>query len=149
MLGVALDVTVTDLITRSSTTQPAAFTYVSAAPPVTPPLLIVSGDAQSLPASNSTTSFTPIILEATDGAGNPVPGVAVSISQTVTAWAPPCPPTGRCPQPAVFARSSATLTTDAAGQASITPLEVAGSEITHLLATTPNGGYIQSTLQKH
>jgi hypothetical protein len=143
-VGSALDVAVTDLITGSVTTLPAAVTYAAPLPAVTPLLIILSGDAQSLPAADP---YSPVVLEATDGAGHPVAGVAITIDQQVTALPPACPSTGRCPQPAVYTSGSLTLTTDATGQVSLSPLTVTGQSQTRILATIPSGGQVQTTLQ--
>jgi hypothetical protein len=144
--GDSVDLTVTDLLTGATATITAALAYAPAPPPVTPPLQIISGDAQSLVAA---ATFAPVVLQATDGLGNGLPNLAVTIYQTVTIWAPPCPPTGRCPQPAILATSITTQVTDSTGEVTVTPLQIPGSEQTRLLAASPNNGLVQSVLEKH
>jgi len=141
--GSALDMVVTDLVTGSSTTLPAAITYAPPPPTTTPLLELVNGGAQTIP---STTAYAQVVLEATDGAGNPVPGVAVTVDQQVTALPPACPSTGRCPPPALFSSGSLTLTTNSSGQISFSPLTVNGQSQTRILSTTVAGGELQTTL---
>ena len=143
------DVTVSDPTTGGSTTMTGALLYgslpVIPGPVTTPQLLVMSGGTQSvLPGAD----FAPVVLEVTDGAGNGVANVLVQIYQTVTGWQAPCLPSGQCPQPPVYATANIALVSGANGQVSFQPAEVAGAELTQIVATAQTNGLVQMTLQK-
>jgi hypothetical protein len=143
------DVMVSDPTTGGSTTMTGALLYgslpVTPGPVTTPQLMVVSGGAQSvLPGAD----FAPVMLEVTDGAGNGVANALVQIYQTVTGWQAACLPSGQCPQPPVYATANIALVSDASGQVSFQPAEVAGAELTQIVATALTNGLVQMTLQK-
>ncbi|HTH52661.1 MAG TPA: hypothetical protein VL495_01845 [Edaphobacter sp.] len=110
-------------------------------------LAIVSGDHQSIDAS---TSFSPVVLLATDPAGHPIAGAAITIHQTVEPWSPPCSAQGRCPIAPIFNSSVTTLITSLDGTATLTPLDLAQApEITRIAAVAGTQGFIASSLQRH
>jgi hypothetical protein len=83
----------------------------------------VSGAQQSLPHTG-----TPdlIVLRVRDAAGNPMAGATVTLSQAVYAWAPPCPPHGRCAQSELLASQTVSATSGIDGTVSFAPASVAG-----------------------
>ncbi|MHB1023264.1 MAG: IPT/TIG domain-containing protein [Acidobacteriaceae bacterium] len=147
--GSAVDVTVTDNATGGTTTMQSALTYgaPTSVAGSTAQLIVVSGDRQFAAATNT---FAPVILEVTDGAGHAVPNALVQIYQTVTGWQEPCPAHGRCPQPALLGQANTAMTTDANGQLSIDPLQIANrAETTKIIATAGTNGLVQVVLVKH
>jgi len=66
----------------------------------------------------------------------------------VTGWQAACLPSGQCPQPPVYATANIALVSDASGQVSFQPAEVAGAELTQIVATAQTNGLVQMTLQK-
>ena len=106
----------------------------------------VSGDAQVVSAGSR---LGTLVLRVTDGAGNGVAGATVSLYQTVTAWQPACPATGRCPVAPVYGSSKTTLVSDDDGLLSLTPLQYDGTAAdTRIVAATGSSGYIALTLKK-
>lgn len=90
----------------------------------------VSGAAQSVGVH---TTFAPVVVQVTDGAGHAVAGSPVAIHQVVDAAAPPCPVLGRCPAPQPLASSDGAAVSDLNGLVSVVPMQVPGvAEVTNL-----------------
>jgi hypothetical protein len=107
---------------------------------------VASGAGQSLQAAQT---LAPVVLLVTDLAGHPVQSATVNVYQTVVAWEGICPATGRCPAAPVLATSQATLTTDASGNVSITPLELPGiASVVRIAAVTGTQGFVSLSLSK-
>jgi hypothetical protein len=107
---------------------------------------VTSGAGQSLQAAQT---LAPVVLLVTDPAGHPVQSATVNVYQTVAAREGICPPTGRCPAAPVLATSQATVTTDAGGNVSITPLELPGiASVVRIAAVTGTQGFVSLTLSK-
>ena len=106
----------------------------------------LSGTGQAIAA---TASLPPMTFQVTDGAGNPVAGAAVQIHQTVSQWTAPCAVQGRCPVAPVYGKSDVAMTSDLNGIVVVTPLQIAGPEITGLVVTSGTQGFISLTLQKY
>lgn len=147
--GSAVDVTVTDNTTGGATTMQGVLAYgaSTAIAGSTAQLIVVSGDGQSVSSINT---LAPVVLEVTDGAGHAVPGALVQIHQTVTGWQEPCPPHGRCPQPALLEQANTAQVADAQGLVSIDPMQIANrAETTKIVATAETAGLVQVVLMKH
>jgi hypothetical protein len=76
-------------------------------------------------------------------------GATVEIYQTIEAWQPPCPDRGRCPVPPIYNASTSTITSDAEGLVTLTPLQTTNiPEVTNIAATTGTQGFLSLSLQK-
>jgi len=107
---------------------------------------VQSGAGQSVAAS---ATLAPVVLMVTDLAGHPVQGATVNVYQTVDGWEGVCPPTGPCPAAPVLASSRTTLTTDAGGLVTVTPLEVSAvASVVHIAASTGTQGFMSLSLTK-
>jgi len=108
-------------------------------------VVLVSGAGQFVP---STGTLGVLTLEITDQAGDPVVGAAVQIHQTVEQWTPPCPVQGRCPLAPVYEASVTSAVSDAGGMVTVTPLQIAGAEVTNVVVTSGTQGFVSLTLEK-
>lgn len=106
---------------------------------------VTSGAGQSV---SATQSFSPLTIEITDSAGDPVAGANVQVHQTVSQWTAPCPVQGRCPDAPVYQTSNTTITTGLDGSATITPLQISGAEVTDMVITSGSQGFVSLSLQK-
>jgi hypothetical protein len=129
----------------AGTTLCANFAAVGVAPPAWR-LAVISGAGQTVPMAGT---FAPVVLIVTDGSGDPVAGVPVAVYQTVNPAAMPCPARGRCPVTPLLASSVTTAVSDANGQVSVTPMQLAGvAEITNLAVATGTQGFASLSLQQ-
>jgi hypothetical protein len=107
---------------------------------------IVSGAGQSVTASGKLAGVT---FQVTDAAGHPLQGATVIVYQTVDGWEGPCAAKGRCAAAPVLASSQMTLTTDANGLVTMTPLEVPGvASVVHIAMATGTQGFVSLSLTK-
>lgn len=110
-------------------------------------LTIISGSGQSAPAS---WTFAPVVLRVTDSASHPIAGATVNVHQTIDAWQQPCPTHGRCPVAPAYDSSSSSITSDANGFVTITPIQTAGAaETTNIAAATGTQGFISLAIAAH
>ena len=86
-------------------------------------LAITSGGLQT---ASGGTALNPVTVQVTDAGQHPVADATVQVGQQAWAADVPCPALGRCPAAALLASSSATLTSDASGAITVTPLVVPG-----------------------
>jgi hypothetical protein len=107
----------------------------------------VSGTQQSLSVSGTP---APIVLRALDMDGNPMAAAVVSLSQALYAWAPPCPPHGRCAQSELLTTQSSTAVSALDGTVTFTPASLAGvaTEMTGLAATGSSSS-LTVTVEQH
>ena len=109
-------------------------------------IAVVSGAGQSVPPNRT---LAPIVLRVIDTANHPVAGAAVAIHQTVDAQQMPCPDRGRCPIPPTVGASVSTLTSDADGLVTVTPMQIPGvAETTNIAAATGTQGFLSLAIQK-
>ena len=117
----------------NGTTQCVQFTATGARPEYAW-LEAVAGTAQSL-----ATGGTPgqIVLRVRDMDGNPMAGGTVTFFQSLYAWAPPCPPHGRCAASELLATQISTATSALDGTVTFAPASLPGvaTEMTGLAAT--------------
>ncbi len=107
---------------------------------------VLSGAVQAVPASGTLGVLT---IQVTDGAGHGVAGAPVEIFQTVSAWQPGCPTTGRCPAMAVYSTGSATAISDVDGMVTVTPAEMPGiPEVTEVAVAAGTSGFAATSLWK-
>ncbi len=109
-------------------------------------VVVVSGAGQSAQAG---TVLAPVLLRIVDSGGHPVEAAPVTLYQTVDAWQGVCPAQGRCAAAPVLAVSQKTMTTDAAGQVSVTPLEIAGvASVVNIVVVSGTNGFTSLSLTK-
>ena len=105
---------------------------------------LASGATQQI---SGPASFMPVVIWVSDGSGHAVLGVPVSVYQTVTALAAPCPDRGRCPAAPVLATRVTLMTTGAAGTVAIVPLDMPnGGTQTHIVISAGTQGYTTAVL---
>ncbi len=107
----------------------------------------VSGTVQSLATADTPSLIT---LRLYDMDGNPMAGGTVSLYQALYAWAPACPPHGRCAQPELLATQVATATSALDGTVTFTPASLPGVA-TNLaaLAASGNTSSVGIAIERH
>jgi hypothetical protein len=109
----------------NGTTQCVAFTATGAAPG-SATVETVSGARQGIGVGGTPDR---IVLRVRDAAGNPMAGASVILAQAVYAWAPPCPPHGRCAQAELLANQAATSVSAIDGTVTFAPASLAGTAV--------------------
>jgi hypothetical protein len=130
----------------NGTTQCVSFTVLGARPEYAY-LEAVAGTVQSI-----ATSATPnqITLRLRDMDGNAMAGGTVTLYQAVYAWAPPCPPHGRCAAAQLLATQSSTATSALDGSVSFAPASLPGIASTVVgLAATGNSSTMSVAIEQH
>jgi hypothetical protein len=107
---------------------------------------IVGGSGQSVAA---TVALLPMAFVVTDGAGNPVVGATVTVHQTLNQWTAACSGEGRCPVAPVYQTAVTTAVTDGNGLVTVTPLQMAGAEVTDVVVTSGTQGFVSLSMQKY
>jgi hypothetical protein len=103
-----------------------------------------SGAKQSITAP---AQLSPVTLLVTDTAAHPLPGAAVILYQTVTAWEGTCPARGRCPSAPILTRSQSSTISDANGLLVVAPIQLATTpQAVNLAASTGTQGFAALTL---
>ena len=130
----------------NGTLQCVSFTVLGARPEFAF-LQSVSGTEQSLAVGGSPGQ---IVLRLRDMNGNPMAGGTVRLSQTLYAWAPPCPPHGRCAASALLATQAASTASAIDGSVVFTPVSLPGVP-TNLLgvASTGNTSSLSLAIEQH
>ncbi len=106
---------------------------------------IVGGAAQAVAADST---FGPVTVQVTDGAGHGVAGAVVRVYQVVEAGVV-CAGQGRCPAQAVLDRDQSEFVSDVDGRVSFTPLQRSGqAEMTSFVVTAGTQGFGSFTLTK-
>jgi hypothetical protein len=138
--------TVTSNACLNGTSQCVAYTAFGARPEYAS-LQAVSGSAQSLSVSGTANQIT---LRVFDMDGNPMAGAAVTLYQALYAWAPPCPPHGRCAQSELLATRAATATSALDGTVTFIPASLPGVATNMLgMAVTGNSGSASVAVEQH
>lgn len=107
----------------------------------------VSGTNQSI-----SVSATPaqVVLRVRDMNGNPMAAATVTVYQAIYAWAPPCPPHGRCAQAQLLASQTAAATSAVDGTVTFAPAVIPGIATNVLVvATTGNAGVVSAAIEQH
>jgi hypothetical protein len=107
----------------------------------------VAGTVQSISASATPGVIT---LRLLDMNGNAMAGGTVSLYQALYAWAPPCPPHGRCVQPQLLGTQTSVATSAVDGTVSFTPASLPGVA-TNLqgLAASGNTSTVNIAIEQH
>lgn len=129
----------------TGTSQCATFTALGSRPEYAT-LAPVSGTVQSLPAGGTP---APIVLRVLDMDGNPMAAGTVTLNEALYAWAPACPPFGRCAQVELLSKKTVTATSALDGTVAFTPLSIAGAS-TRLVgvATTGNSSAVPIAIEE-
>ncbi len=106
----------------NGTTQCVAFTATGARPQYAY-LVAVAGTTQTMAVSSTPSQ---IVLRLRDLNGNAMAGGTVTLYQTLYAWAPPCPPRGRCAASPLLAAQTSTASSAIDGTVVFTPATLPG-----------------------
>lgn len=107
----------------------------------------VSGTAQSVALAGAPNM---IVLRVRDTDGNPMAGGTVALYQSVYAWAPPCPPHGRCAQAELLATQSSTAVSALDGTVSFIPAAIPGvATNTVAVAATGDTSTVNVSIEMH
>jgi hypothetical protein len=129
----------------NGTTQCVQFNAIGARPEYAW-LEAVSGTTQSIPTNSSPTQ---IVLRVRDMNGNPMAGATVTFFQSLYAWAPPCPPHGRCAASPLLATQVSTATSTLDGTVVFTPASIPGTPTSLVgLAATGNSSTLPVALER-
>ncbi len=110
-------------------------------------LVALAGVKQTLPVTAAPTGISMRVL---DMNGHALARAAVTVSQTLSAWTPPCPAHGRCAQPTVLARQTSSLTSTLDGTIAITPLTRSGTATVLLgVAASGNSAILPFRIESH
>jgi hypothetical protein len=108
-------------------------------------LTAIEGGTQSVA---STSTLQPVVFQVTDGVGDPVIGVPVTVYQTVTGWEV-CSATGVCPIVATYETGQSAAVSDANGVVVVTPMQIPGTpEITKIAVSAGTQGFVSVAVQK-
>lgn len=97
-------------------------------------------------------SATPaqIVLRVRDMDGTPLAGATLTLYQAIYAWAPPCPPHGRCAQAELLSSQSAIATSAVDGAVMLQPATLPGVATNVLaVAATANNGVANIAIEQH
>jgi len=130
----------------NGTTQCVTYTAFGARPEFAS-LQAVSGTSQIIAASETSSLIT---LRVLDLNGNPMAGGTVTLYQSLYAWAPPCPPRGRCVQQQLLGTQTSVATSALDGTATFLPASIPGTATNVLgLATTGNTATLGIAIEQH
>ena len=130
----------------NGTTQCATFTATGARPEFAT-LDAVSGTSQSVSISGTPAQ---IVLRVRDMDGNAMAGGVVTLYQALYAWAPPCPPHGRCAQGQLIGYQTATAISGLNGAVSFAPASIPGVPTNTIgLAATGNTSTLSVAVEQH
>jgi len=130
----------------NGTTQCVNFTALGARPEyayIEP----VSGSVQTLPLTGTPGQ---IIFRVRDMNGSPMAGGTVTLYQAIYAWAPPCPPRGRCAQSRLLATETSSVTSAIDGTVSFIPASISGVPTNLIgLAVSGNSSTVSIAIERH
>lgn len=107
----------------------------------------VSGTDQSIAIAGTPAQM---VLRVRDMNGNPMAGATVTLYQAVYAWAPPCPPHGRCAQAELLESQTSVATSAVDGTVTFAPATIPGVATNVLVvATTGNAGVVSAAIEQH
>lgn len=130
----------------NGTPQCVSFNVLGARPEYAT-LEAVSGTAQNIALAATPSQIVLLVL---DMDGNAMAGATVTLYQAVYAWAPPCPPHGRCAQAELLAAEAATATSGLDGTVTFVPAGVPGVATSIVgLAATGNSSTLSVAVEMH
>jgi hypothetical protein len=130
----------------NGTSQCVSFT-ATGSDPAAATLSAVSGTSQSLALGQTPAQ---IVLRVRDASGNPLAGATVTLSQALYAWAPPCPPHGRCAQSELLSMQSASGVSAVDGSIAFSPAGIAGVATNTLaVAATGDSSAVNIAIEQH
>jgi hypothetical protein len=130
----------------NGTSQCVSFTATGARPEYAY-LVAVSGTAQSMAVAGTPSQ---IVLRLRDMNGNAMAGGTVTLNQSLYAWAPPCPPHGRCTASELLAAQASTATSAIDGTVIFTPASVPGVATNMVgLAASGNTSTLGVAIEQH
>jgi len=130
----------------NGTTQCTSFNALGARPEFAA-LEPVSGTSQSIAISGTPAQ---IVLRVRDMDGNVMAGATVALYQALYAWAPPCPPHGRCAQPELLGYQTATAMSGLDGTVTFMPAPIPGVPTSSIgLAATGNSATLAIAIEQH
>jgi hypothetical protein len=107
----------------------------------------VSGTLQSV---SATATPGVITLRLLDMNGNPMAGGTVTLSQSLYAWAPPCPPHGRCAGTQLLARQTSTAISALDGTVTFAPASLPGVATQLVgLASSGDSSSVNIAIEQH
>lgn len=110
-------------------------------------LIPVSGTAQTLAVSGTPAQ---IVLRLLDMNGNPMAGGTVALYQALNAWAPPCPPHGRCSALQLLSAQESTAISTVDGTIIFTPASLPGTPtLLKALAATGDSSAVNISIEQH
>jgi hypothetical protein len=130
----------------NGTSQCVNFTALGARPELAV-LQAVSGTTQSIAVGGT---LAPITLRVLDTNGNAMAAGSVTLYQSLYAWAPPCPPHGRCAQAQLLGTQTATAVSALDGTVTFIPATLPGVATMLVgVATTGNSGMQAISIEQH
>jgi hypothetical protein len=127
-------------------TNCAQFNVVSVSP-VTALLQPIAGVAQNVPAG---TPFTPVVLEVTDPAGDPLAGAVVTFYETLDAWTEPCSAEALCPPAPLIQQTTVQAVSAQDGTVVLNPISRSGQAVRlYVTAVTGSSGLLNFKLEQH
>ena len=130
----------------NGTNQCISFTAIGARPEYGY-LEAVAGLTQAISIAATPTQIT---MRVRDMNGSPMAGATVTFSQAVYAWAPPCPPRGRCAQPQLLSKQSAAAASGLDGTVTFLPASIPGTAtLTIGIAATGNTSTLNMAVEQH
>jgi hypothetical protein len=130
----------------NGTSQCASFTVLGARPEYAT-VEAVSGTSQSVSISGTPAQ---IVLRVRDMDGNAMAGGMVTLNQALYAWAPPCPPHGRCAQAELLGYQASTAVSALDGTVGFTPAGIPGVATTTVgIAATGNTSTLSVAIEQH
>lgn len=129
-----------------STGTCAQFNVISI-PPASAQLSPIAGVSQLLP---YTQSFTPVTLEVTDPAGDPLAGATVTFYETLDSWTPPCPPGSMCPPAPLLDQQTVQATSASDGTVILNPIAGSGQPVRlYVTAVAGASALLNFELERH
>ncbi len=123
----------------------AQFNVVSVSPQ-TAQLAAIAGVAQNI---SGTQAFTPVTLEVTDPAGDPIAGAVVTFYETLDDWTPPCSAGATCPPAPLIEQKSVQITSASDGTVTLNPIAGPGQAVRlYVTAVTGSSALLNFELQQ-
>ncbi len=136
----------TSIACVNGTSNCASFTVLGARPEYAW-LQAVSGTAQSMAVTGTPSQ---IVLRLRDMNGNPMAGGTVTLYQSLYAWAPPCPPHGRCASSELLATSASSAVSAVDGTVTFTSASLPGIPTSLVgVAATGNSSILSIAIEQH